>query len=72
LAQQVTGYWTGFAEGGDPNAGREALWPSYDEQTDPELVLDLDTHAQAGQRAERCKLWMDVRAALWGDDWKID
>lgn len=57
---------------GDPNTENESDWPLYDEQSDPELVLDVDAHPQEGQRAERCKLWLDVRAALWGDAWKLD
>jgi carboxylesterase type B len=64
LAQRVADYWTGFAERGDPNATYQRVWPSYDEQTGPEIVLDLDVHTQEGRRAERCQFWLDVRAAL--------
>ena len=72
LARSVADHWTTFAERGDPNAENERVWPLYDEQTDPELVLDLSARTQQGQRAERCKLWQEVRVALWGDAWKLD
>ena len=72
LAKRVANHWTTFAERGDPNAESERAWPMYNEQTDPELVLDLAAHTQQGQRAERCKLWQEVRVALWGDAWKLD
>jgi para-nitrobenzyl esterase len=71
LAERVADHWTTFAESGDPSVDSLSVWPSYDEQTDPELVLDLTAHPQQGQRAERCKLWLEVRAALWGDAWKL-
>jgi para-nitrobenzyl esterase len=72
LAKRVATHWTSFAGRGDPNAENERAWPMYDERTDPELVLDLTPHPQQGQRAERCKLWQEVRASLWGDTWKLD
>lgn len=72
LAKRVGNYWTSFAARGNPNSDDELSWPRYEEQTDPELVLDLDPYPRQGQRAARCKLWLEVRAALWGDAWKID
>ena len=60
LSDAMTGYWSRFASGGDPNGSGATPWPLYDAALD--TFLDLgDVIAQgAGVRTSRCDFWDGV------------
>jgi para-nitrobenzyl esterase len=60
LHQAVSGYWTRYATGGDPNGAGAAEWPVSD-GADRHLVLDLDVRVETGADRERCMLWDPAR-----------
>lgn len=57
LSDAMMGYWTRFAETGDPNGDGAVAWPAYDAETDPHLGLDLTIEAGTKLREENCDFW---------------
>jgi para-nitrobenzyl esterase len=51
----VQGYWTRFAETGDPNGNGAVEWPRAD--NDKHLVIDLTTAAGSGLKTAECDFW---------------
>lgn len=57
LADSLGGYWTRFADDGDPNDASATVWPAYDAAADRTLVLGDPIEAVDGVRTERCDFW---------------
>jgi para-nitrobenzyl esterase len=51
LSQQMMGYWTNFAETGNPNGERLVEWPAYDLET--EYYIELGDEVRIGQHLLR-------------------
>jgi para-nitrobenzyl esterase len=56
LSTDVVGYWTRFAQKGDPNGLGGLAWPAYD-ATDPFLVIDETFSTGAALHASHCDFW---------------
>ena len=41
LSEEIVGYWTRFAQSGDPNGDGATQWPAYDKTEEKYLVLDI-------------------------------
>lgn len=54
LADRMVGYWTNFAKQGDPNGKNLPKWPSYNNSSDMNIVLDLKTTTGSGLRKDFC------------------
>ncbi|MCA9547781.1 MAG: carboxylesterase family protein, partial [Myxococcales bacterium] len=58
LAEAVGGYWTAFAEAGDPRTDGAVAWPPYGPATDEHLLLVGDGIAPgAGLKQAECDFW---------------
>jgi para-nitrobenzyl esterase len=57
LSDTIQGYWTRFAETGDPNGQSALEWPAYDETTDPRLNFDVEPSVITGFRNTECVFW---------------
>lgn len=61
FAAQMQGYWTRFAESGDPNGRMQTAgvvpWPRYDRTGDRSQRLDLTTTTETGLRQRDCDFW---------------
>jgi para-nitrobenzyl esterase len=58
LAGTIVGYWSRFAERGDPNGGDAPLWRARGEDHD-ELVVDTTARLRAMAR-DRCDFWLPI------------
>ncbi len=58
LATSMQDYWASFAADGIPDVVGEAVWPEYEEATDPYLRFDgAGITAEAGFRTDDCDFW---------------
>ena len=57
LGETVRGYWTRFAETGDPNGGAAVEWPRFDTNTEQYLELTTPAVARANLLTEKCDFW---------------
>ncbi len=48
LAETMSGYWTSFAAGGNPNGAGRPLWPAYDREA--EAYLEIGDVIRMGER----------------------
>jgi para-nitrobenzyl esterase len=56
LARTMAGFWTSFAEDGDPNAEALPVWPRYDAAADQSLELGDEIRMVQGLKRERLDL----------------
>jgi para-nitrobenzyl esterase len=54
FSDQLIGYWTRFAAGGDPGGVGATTWPSYSAASDAHLELGTPVAAKAGLHAATC------------------
>jgi para-nitrobenzyl esterase len=57
IALSMQGYWTRFAETGDPNGEDALAWPLYDDATDQRINFDVENSVLTGFRRQQCELW---------------
>ncbi|MBI4701549.1 MAG: carboxylesterase family protein [Deltaproteobacteria bacterium] len=60
LSEAMMGYWTRFAQGGDPNGAGAVVWPEYDQPGDQHLVLDLAIATGSDLLADKCDFWDSI------------
>ncbi|MDB4956485.1 MAG: putative carboxylesterase [Myxococcales bacterium] len=58
VSEAVQGYWTRFAETGDPNGAGAVTWPRAD--GDQHLVIDLTTAPGSGLKTALCDFWDSI------------
>lgn len=56
LSDQMMGYWTRFAAGGDPNGLGAVPWPRLD-QAGRHILFDVPVVEGQGAKAEACEFW---------------
>lgn len=56
LWREMLGYFSRFAETGEPGAGGGVEWPAYDEETDRHLIFDT-TVSVGTNAADQCDFW---------------
>lgn len=64
LSANLMGYWSTFAETGDPNGKGAFAWPNYEEATDKNIVLDLTISDQTGLAKGECDYWDTIPLAI--------
>ena len=64
LAKRFGDYWTQFAANGNPTNSNSPSWPTYTNQTDTLLVLDLKIQPTAGWKKNLCDWWDTVYQTL--------
>ncbi len=57
LSQTMMGYWAQHAEAGDPNKKGPYAWPSYHEDSDQNLILDMTVSSESGLTKDLCDFW---------------
>jgi para-nitrobenzyl esterase len=58
LADAMQGYWTRFAENGNPNAASAPAWPTYDTTQQFQSLLPPTPLSTTGFAADhKCALW---------------
>lgn len=61
LGDLMRGYWTRFANTGDPNGGGAANWPKYDATADQNYGFDVPTSAvETGYKKAKCDFWDSI------------
>jgi para-nitrobenzyl esterase len=63
LADAMEGYWTAFAQGGDPNGGSNPMWPPYTTAGDQNLNLTPSITVGTGLEKANCDFWDSYVAA---------
>jgi para-nitrobenzyl esterase len=61
LSEAMMGYWTRFAESGDPNGGGADAWPKYEQATDEHIILDLPISSGSAHKKAVCDFWDSLR-----------
>ncbi len=61
LSGKMMGYWTRFAETGDPNAEGEVKWPLYTEKEDKHLVFDTTIKVDKNLRKKYCDFFDSIQ-----------
>jgi para-nitrobenzyl esterase len=62
LVQAMEGYWTRFAQGGDPNGSPDPMWPAYTSAGDQNLNLDTPITVGTGLEKANCDFWDNIEA----------
>ena len=57
LMDAMGGYWSRFAESGNPNAYNVPMWPPYAAESDPILDLNYGIASGEGLRTTKCDFW---------------
>ena len=57
LMDAMGGYWSRFAENGNPNAYNAPMWPPYAAESDPILDLNYGIASGEGLRTTKCDFW---------------
>jgi para-nitrobenzyl esterase len=57
LVDAIEGYWTQFAQSGDPNGGSNPMWPAYTTAGDQDLSLDTSITVGTGLKTANCDFW---------------
>lgn len=63
LSEAMLGYWTSFAQFGDPNKGTSnspVHWPVYKTASDVSMNLDVPLNTVTGLNKEKCDFWDTV------------
>jgi para-nitrobenzyl esterase len=60
LTDAMQGYWTRFADAGDPNGEGALDWPVFDETSPQSMILDVPLAVQTGFRLVECDFWATV------------
>ncbi len=63
LVDAMEGYWTHFAQSGDPNGGSNPTWPAYTTAGDQNLNLDTSITVGTGLKKANCDFWDSYIAA---------
>jgi para-nitrobenzyl esterase len=63
LVDAMEGYWTRFAQSGDPNGGSDPSWPAYTTAGDQNLNLDTSITTGTGLDKANCDFWDSYVAA---------
>lgn len=62
VASAIQGYWTRFADTGDPNGEGAVVWPRYMAQLDERISFEAPIAVLSGFRRAECELWADLYA----------
>jgi para-nitrobenzyl esterase len=58
LVTQMQGYWTAFANKGDPNGSGAPMWPAYTAAGDQDMTLNLPTSmVESAHDKANCDFW---------------
>ncbi len=60
LSMSMQGYWSRFADTGDPNGEGALAWPQYDDASDQRINFDAENSLLSGFRREQCEVWWDI------------
>ncbi len=63
LVDAIEGYWTQFAQSGNPNGGSNPMWPAYTTAGDQHLNLDTTISVGTGLDKANCDFWDSYIAA---------
>jgi para-nitrobenzyl esterase len=63
LVDAMEGYWTSFAQSGDPNGGSNPMWPAYTMAGDQNIDLDMSITVGTGLDKVNCDFWDSYEAA---------
>jgi para-nitrobenzyl esterase len=66
LVDAMEGYWTAFAQHGDPNGGSNPMWPAYTTAGDQNLNLDVSITVGTGLEKANCDFWDGIAASDGG------
>jgi carboxylesterase type B len=66
LVDAMEGYWTAFAQHGDPNSGSNPMWPAYTTAGDQNLNLDVSITVGTGIEKANCDFWDGIAASDGG------
>lgn len=64
ISGAMQGYWTRFAETGDPNGDGAFAWPAYDSIGDEHLRIDLEIIPGTAHLAAKCDFWDGILDAF--------
>lgn len=57
VQEHMLGYWTRFAESGDPSGAGATAWPEYDPDVERFLAIDVTTREEARLDQAQCDFW---------------
>jgi para-nitrobenzyl esterase len=63
LVDAMEGYWTQFAQNGDPNGGSNPMWPPFTTAGDQHLNLDTTITVGTGLEKANCDFWDGIAAS---------
>jgi para-nitrobenzyl esterase len=66
LVADIEGYWTQFAQNGDPNGGSSLMWPAYTMAADQSMDLDTTLSVVTGLEKANCDFWDSIETADGG------
>jgi para-nitrobenzyl esterase len=66
LVSAIEGYWTQFAQNGDPNGGTNLMWPPYTTAGDQDMDLDTTLSVTTGHEKANCDFWDSIETADGG------
>ncbi len=65
LSGKMMGFWTTFAQSGDPNDPKSStLWPKYDKTGDAHQVLGLKLSTGKNLKQKKCDFWDKMATSL--------
>jgi para-nitrobenzyl esterase len=65
IGETMRGYWTRFADRGNPNGKGALRWPRYRERRDERIDFDVETSVLTGFRHAECEFWWGVYDAAF-------
>jgi para-nitrobenzyl esterase len=66
LVSAIEGYWTQFAQNGDPNGGTNPMWPPYTTAADQDMDLDTTLSVTTALEKANCDFWDSIETADGG------
>jgi para-nitrobenzyl esterase len=66
LVADIEGYWTRFAQNGNPNGGSNPMWPAYTMAGDQSIDLDTTVSVTTGLEKANCDFWDSIETADGG------
>jgi len=65
LSDSMQGYWTRFADKGDPNGESAIIWPAFDATNVSRINFDVPSSAITGFRRTQCDFWGTIYDAAF-------